>query len=157
MSNAGAKSAAPRTNSSPSSKEADDVVAHLCREFDQTARRAEQGMSKNPFASVRDGRLKLHGRDALDASPQVAALRRLIEASLARVRIEDLLREVDSYCHFTREFRPLGGYEARSESVYPSLLAAVIARHCRHGSERTRRHHRHVAALLRGGFCARTR
>ena len=108
-------------------QEADEVVAHLCREFDQTARNTEQGMSKNPFASVRNGRLKLHGRDALDANPQAAALRRLIEASLARVRIEDLLREVDSYCHFTREFRPLGGYEARAESVYPSLLAALIA------------------------------
>lgn len=45
----------------------------------------------------------------------------------ARVRIEDLLREVDCYCHFTREFRPLGGYEARAKSVYPSLLAALIA------------------------------
>jgi hypothetical protein len=43
------------------------------------------------------------------------------------VRIEDLLREVDSYCHFSREFRPLGGYEARSENIYPTLLAALIA------------------------------
>ncbi len=108
-------------------QESDEVVAHLCREFDHTARSAEQGMSQNPFAEVRNGRLKLHGRDALEVTPQVAALRRLIEASLARVRIEDLLRDVDSYCRFTREFRPLGGYEARAENVYPSLLAALIA------------------------------
>ena len=37
-------------------QEADDVVAHLCQELDQTARRTEQGMSENPIASVRDGR-----------------------------------------------------------------------------------------------------
>ena len=108
-------------------QEADEVLLHLGREFEEVARSADRGMANNRFASVRNGRLKLHGRDALDTTGQVAVLRRLIEASLPRVRIEDLLREVDSYCHFSQEFRPLGGYEARSENIYPTLLAALIA------------------------------
>ena len=108
-------------------QEADEVLLHLGREFEEVARSADHGMADNRFASVRNGRLKLHGRDALDTTGQVAVLRRLIEASLPRVRIEDLLREVDSYCHFSQEFRPLGGYEARSENIYPTLLAALIA------------------------------
>ena len=33
-------------------QESDEVVAHLCREFDHTARSAEQGMSQNPFAEA---------------------------------------------------------------------------------------------------------
>lgn len=108
-------------------QEADEVLLHLGREFEEVARSADRGMANNRFASVRNGRLKLHGRDALDTTGQVAVLRRLIEASLPRVRIEDLLREVYSCCHFSQEFRPLGGYEARSENIYPTLLAALIA------------------------------
>jgi TnpA family transposase len=38
-----------------------------------------------------------------------------------------LLREVDHETHFTRAFRPLGGYEPRSERLYPALLATLIA------------------------------
>ena len=84
-------------------------------------------MNKNPFASVLDGRLRLRVRDALPISTEVTTLRGLIESSLPRVRIEDLLREVDREMHFTRAFRPLGGYEPRSERLYPALLAALIA------------------------------
>jgi hypothetical protein len=40
----------------------------------------------------------------------VKTLRGLIESSLLRVRIEDLLREVDHETHFMRAFWPLGGY-----------------------------------------------
>jgi len=66
-------------------------------------------------------------RLALPISTEVKTLRGLIESSLPRVRIEDLLREVDRETHFTRAFRPLGGYEPRSERLYPALLAALIA------------------------------
>jgi hypothetical protein len=38
-----------------------------------------------------------------------------------------VLREVDHETHFTRAFRPLGGYEPRSERLYPALLATLIA------------------------------
>jgi TnpA family transposase len=81
----------------------------------------------HPPASIVEGRLKLHVRDALPISAEVKVLRGLIEASLRRVRIEDLLREVDHETHFTRAFRPLGGYEPRSERLYPALLATLIA------------------------------
>jgi TnpA family transposase len=108
-------------------EEQDAVIAGLMREFDEAAGIAASGMNKNPFASVVNGRLKLHTRDALPISAEVKSLRGLIESSLPRVRIEDLLREVDTETQFTRAFRPLGGYEPRSERVYPALLAALIA------------------------------
>jgi TnpA family transposase len=108
-------------------KEQDAMIAALTGQFDEVARVAADGLNKNPFACVVDGRLKLHTRDALPISAEVKALRGLVESSLPRVRIEDLLREVDAETHFTRAFRPLGGYEPRSERVYPALLAALIA------------------------------
>ena len=108
-------------------EEQDAVIASLMRQFEEVAGVAARSMSKNPFASIVNGRLKLHVRDALPISAEVRILRALIESSLPRVRIEDLLREVDAATHFTRAFRPLGGYEPRSERLYPALLAALIA------------------------------
>jgi TnpA family transposase len=108
-------------------QEEDAVIAGLRREFEEVARVASRSMNKNSFASIVDGRLKLHVRDALPISVEVKTLRALVEASLRRVRIEDLLREVDRETQFTQAFRPLGGYEPRSERLYPALLAALIA------------------------------
>jgi len=108
-------------------QEQDAVIAGLMREFEEVASVAARSMNKNPFASIAEGRLKLHVRDALPISAEVKVLRGLIEASLRRVRIEDLLHEVDHETHFTRAFRPLGGYEPRSERLYPALLATLIA------------------------------
>jgi TnpA family transposase len=108
-------------------QEQDTVLGALRRQFDEVVGEVVRGISQNPFASVVNGKLKLHTRDALPISAEVKALRALIESSLPRVRIEDLLREVDRVTQFTRAFRPLGGYEPRSEKVYPALLAALIA------------------------------
>jgi hypothetical protein len=108
-------------------EEQDAVASALKQQFNEIARQAMRGMASNPFASVINGKLKLHTRDALPITNEVKALRGLIEASLARVRIEDLLRDVDAATHFTRVFRPLSGYESRDGSVYPTLLAAIIA------------------------------
>jgi len=107
--------------------EGDQVVAHLTKEFEDVARTTAAGMSANQFASISEGRLKLHRRDALELSDRVLKLRRLIETSLPPVRIEALLREVDSWCGFSREFRPLLDAPTRSGNPYPTLLAALIA------------------------------
>jgi hypothetical protein len=72
------------------------VIAGLMRQFDEAASVTARSMHKNPFATVVNGRLKLHVRDALPISAEVKTLRGLIGSSLPRVRIEDLLREVDA-------------------------------------------------------------
>ena len=55
------------------------------------------------------------------------AVRATIGASLGRIRIEDLLQDVDEWCGFTRAFQPLGGYQPRSADPHRSLLATLIA------------------------------
>ena len=99
----------------------------MTKEFEDVARKTAAGMSANRFASISEGRLKLHRRDALELSDRVLKLRRLIETSLRPVRIEALLREVDSWCGFSREFRPLIDAPTRAGNLYPTLLAALIA------------------------------
>ena len=74
-----------------------------------------------------DGRLKLKKRDAMPISRALRELRATISASLPRVRIEDLLQDVDEWCGFTRAFQPLGGYQPRGGDPHRSLLATLIA------------------------------
>ena len=102
-------------------------LARITAEFDRAVRAAERGLPGNRFAAVRDGRLKLKRRDALPVPPALRQLRVSIGASLPRVRIEDLLQDVDEWCGFTRTFQPLGGYEPRGADPHRSLLATLIA------------------------------
>jgi TnpA family transposase len=102
-------------------------IAKITAEFDRAARAAQRGMPGNRFASIINGRLKLKKRDALAISHAVRELRATIGASLPRVRIEDLLQDVDEWCRFTGAFQPLGGYLPRGTDLHRSLLATVIA------------------------------
>jgi hypothetical protein len=95
--------------------------------------------------------LKLKRRDALEISPAVGRLRRVIESSSPRVRIEDLLREVDRRCGFSRIFQPLSGYESRPDNIYSTLLALLIAHGTNlgiaaMGQKRAEDYRRHAAA-----------
>jgi TnpA family transposase len=102
-------------------------IAKITAEFDRAARAAERGMPRNRFASIINGRLKLKKRDALAISRAVRELRATVSSSLPRVRIEDLLQDVDEWCRFTGAFQPLGGYQPRGADLHRSLLATVIA------------------------------
>jgi hypothetical protein len=102
-------------------------LAKLTAEFERVARAAERGLPGNRFAAIVNGRLKLKKRDALAVSRAVHELRATIGASLPRVRIEDLLQDVDEWCRFTKAFQPLGGYQPRGADLHRSLLATVIA------------------------------
>jgi TnpA family transposase len=107
--------------------EADRVLERLAREFDDVAWRTERGLGSNPFATVRDGELHLKRPDALEIPQRVEELRRAIETHLPRVRIENLLGEVDSWCSFIRALCPLGGYQPRSDNLDVALPASLIA------------------------------
>jgi TnpA family transposase len=102
-------------------------LARLSAEFDRAVRAAERGLSRNRFAAIKDGRLKLKKRDAMPIPHALRELRATIAASLPRVRIEDLLQDVDEWCGFIRAFQPLGGYQSRGADLHRSLLATLIA------------------------------
>ncbi len=102
-------------------------LARLGAELDRAARAAKRGLPSNRFAAVRNGRLKLKQRDALLIPLVLRELRATIAASLPRVRIEDLLQDVDEWCGFTHAFQPLGGYQPRGGNPHRSLLATLIA------------------------------
>ena len=108
-------------------REVDQILGRLTQEFETVARQADQGLDRNPFAALRDGRLHLKRPDALEIPERVQELRRVLETHLPRVRIEDLLQDVDAWCGFLQAFRPLGGYQAREGDRGAALPAALIA------------------------------
>jgi TnpA family transposase len=105
----------------------DDFCARLQREFDAVAHQAAHGLPRNEFVTVRGDRLHLKRRDALEVPPRLKHLRRTIEGTLPRVRIEDVLMQVDAWCDFTRAFRPPAERVPRIPHFMTTLLATLIA------------------------------
>jgi hypothetical protein len=102
-------------------------LGKLAAALDRAARAAVRGLPNNPFAAVQDGKLKLRQPDVLPVPRAIRRLRETIKASMPRVRIEDLLQDVDAWCGFSRAFQPLSGYEPRAGDTYRPLLATLIA------------------------------
>ena len=102
-------------------------LARLTAEFDRVAHAAQRGMPGNRFAAVHDGRLKLKRRDAMSVSRALHELRGTINSSLPRVRIEDLLQDIDEWSGFISAFQPLGGYQPRSADPHRALFPTLIA------------------------------
>jgi TnpA family transposase len=107
--------------------EAATALDRLRAELDQVVTQLVDGLEQNSFVSLVDGHL-VYSRDEGDKEPStVTELRRVIETRIPRIRIEDLLVEVDRWCGFSRELAPLGGYRPRLENAYPALLATLVA------------------------------
>ncbi len=108
-------------------EESDQVLSKLTEEFNTAAHALASSLADNPLASIRDGRIALRRPDTFDPPDRVKQLRRVIESLIRHIRIEDLLQEVDDRSGFTREFRPLPGYESRLSNLVPTLQAAITA------------------------------
>jgi len=113
---------------SPVPPRPDDALAALRARFGEAAGAAARGLPRNLFATIRNGDLRLRQPDALPVTPALRKLRAVVAASMAQVRVEDMLRQVDRWTGLTRALTPLGGYEPRiGENAYRTLLAALIA------------------------------
>ena len=102
-------------------------LAQLAREISSAATAFADGLATNSFARIDQGQLSLRRPDALVVTAELRSLRRLIESRMPRIRLEDVLLDVDRRCGFTRAFRPLAGYEPRGTDTYRTLLATLIA------------------------------
>ena len=118
-----------------------DHLAQLAGEIGSAATAFADGLVTNSFASIAQGQLSLSRPDALTVTAELRSLRRLIESRMPRIRLEDVLLDVDRRCGFTRAFRPLAGYEPRGTDTYRTLLASLDrprhqSRADRHGQQR---------------------
>jgi TnpA family transposase len=135
------------------SPNAEDELALLEKELDQTYRRTIARFDENEAARVerkKDGRetLVLSPLDALEEPHSLIDLRDQVSARLPRVDLPDVLLEVDAWTGFTKEFSHASEARARVEDLTTSLCAELVAQACNLGYEPVVRPG--VAALTRG-------
>ena len=84
-------------------------------------------MATNASVTLRRNRIHLKKREALEVPPRLVELRRTLESTLPRVRIEALLTQVNRWCDFPQVFRHPGERAPRMPHFFTTLLAALIA------------------------------
>lgn len=89
--------------------------------------------STNPWAEIVDGELKVKQVEAVNIPDEVEEVKKLITSALPRVKLPDLLIEVDQWTHFTRHFTYFSGQESRTKDLQKCLFANFIGQGCNIG------------------------
>src|SRR5690606_17715279 len=87
-------------------KSFDPIGAKLNGQFTEIADLLFHSFKNNPFVRLEGQNLVLSKDDVLEISPEVNKLRKLFEAHMPNIRIEELIAEVDKYSEFTKSFKP---------------------------------------------------
>lgn len=105
----------------------DVETKNLADSFESSVEKSQDRFKGNKFAKIEKGKLKLRKDDKLERLPSVDLLQNTINASLPRIRIEDLIVEVDQELHFSRYFNPIQGSRQETPYSYKSVVAAIIS------------------------------
>jgi hypothetical protein len=104
-----------------------EAIDILCNNLHKTANVAKRKFSLDGFAYIQNHELKLHKDDKIEESFEVKQLEKVLEASLPKIRIEQLLLEVDQMTGFSRYFVPVHGQQSLPKMFYKTLLASIIS------------------------------
>lgn len=103
------------------------AIVKLVERFHQTAKEASRKLGKDGFAEIKGGKLKLKKKDAIETPADVERLQALIASYLPKIKIEQLLIEVDQMTGFTRHFTPIHGQKSQPEKFYKTLIATILS------------------------------
>lgn len=103
------------------------AVTDMADSFHQTVKQAVKNFSGDNFAKIVNGKLKLCKKDKIDPPPEVKRLQALINSYLPKIKIEQLLIEVDEMTGFTKHFVPLHGQKSRPKNFYKTLIAGILS------------------------------
>jgi len=109
------------------SQDAKKQVANLVAKFHTTAKKASRNFGLDGFAKIVNGKLKLHKKDKYDPPPEVKRLQTIINSYLPKIKIEQLLIEVDKMTGFTRHLVPIHGQKSRPKNFYKTLIAGILS------------------------------
>lgn len=106
----------------------DEYLDAAAAKLDETLRRVADELGDNPFARITDGRLELSRDAKVDIPASALALRAKIVDLLPRVKLPDLLVEVDSWVGIRQHFTHPNEHASRSwASRGPRLDASIFA------------------------------
>lgn len=103
------------------------ILKRLTAEFDQTVATTISGFDRNPYIKAAGNQIRFSRDDAEGEAPEVKKLRQLIETASPKIRIEQLLMQVDSLTGFSDELKPLDGLINRFARRHPALMATLVA------------------------------
>jgi TnpA family transposase len=105
-----------------------EILDLLKGEFNTVVSETIKNLHKNPFVKIKkNGDIRFRQDDALTIPKEVKKARQLITSRIPKMRIEKLLKEVDKYCRFTDELKPIDGGILDMTDFLPALRAAVTA------------------------------
>ncbi|KFJ67107.1 tn3 transposase DDE domain protein [Francisella tularensis subsp. novicida] len=105
----------------------DIIKSELVNNFNNELAEYVKLWSKDDFATIINGQLKLKRKDKLIVSDEVEKIQKLIESGLSPIRIEQLLIEIDKVTGFSKFFTPIQGHKSRPNNFYKTLIAAIIS------------------------------
>lgn len=105
----------------------DEAIDVLCKKLHKTAMIAKEKFGLDGFAYIQNHELKLHKDDKIEESIEVKRLEKVLESTLPKIRIEQLLLDVDQMTGFSRHFVPIHGQQSLPKKFYKTLLASIIA------------------------------
>jgi len=108
-------------------KEPVKAIKKLCDTYDQTALNVSNIILKNDFAEVKNGKLKFKKQEPADAPEDVKRIQSLISSYLPKIKIEQLIIDVDRLTGFTKFFTPLHGQKSEPKLFYKTLIASIIS------------------------------
>jgi TnpA family transposase len=95
--------------------------------FNHSIKQCEKQFNKDNFSDVKDGKLFLKKKDKIDEPDDVKRLQSLINSYLPKIKIEQLLIEVDKMTGFTKHFTPIHGQKREQQHSYKCLISSILA------------------------------
>lgn len=113
---------------------AEETIAALSRQLDETYRQVAANLPSNPSARIEtvEGKdeLIVSGLDKLDEPPSLVRLRDEVNARLLRVDLPEILLEIAARTRFTSQFTHVSERASRMHDLSTSLCAVLIAEAC---------------------------
>lgn len=105
----------------------DDLVGGLNDEYQSVASLANSTLLNNDFSKIEGNKLVLIKEDALEISPEVKELKKLIQANMPNVRIEQLAAQALNFSECSKAFTSFQNPSTYKEFPRKPLIAAIVA------------------------------
>ena len=103
------------------------AIQNLVDFYHHSVSSSQKKFGNDEFATIKNGNLKLSKPDKLIVAEEVKELQKKIVSFLPKIKIEQLLIEVDQLTGFSRHFLPIHGQSSKPERFYKTLMASILS------------------------------
>ncbi len=106
---------------------ADRAASLIAQHYNESVILASKRLKRDNFAEIRNGKLVLKKKDKIDIPHDTERVRALISTYMPKIKIEQLLIEVDHMTGFTKHFTPIHGQKRKPDNFYKTLISSILA------------------------------